>query len=103
MDSEIAPLRGVFQKYAGSRQDPNSHAVDATQAEVCVHVISPATCLYLMRKSDVTFQKVRITLKLIQSNNAWIEQIQPEPDALFDIEIFHLPLIAYYLFWFQSD
>ncbi|XP_036981245.1 tetraspanin 37 isoform X1 [Acanthopagrus latus] len=34
VDSEIAPLRGVFQKYAGSRQDPNSHAVDATQAEL---------------------------------------------------------------------
>ncbi|XP_074517595.1 tetraspanin 37 [Sebastes fasciatus] len=34
LDSEIAPLSGVFQKYTGSSQDPNSRAVDATQEEL---------------------------------------------------------------------
>ncbi|XP_070777205.1 tetraspanin 37 [Enoplosus armatus] len=34
LDSEIAPLSGVFQKYSGSSQDPNSRAVDATQEEL---------------------------------------------------------------------
>lgn len=33
LDSEIAPLSGVFQKYTGSSQDPNSRAVDITQEE----------------------------------------------------------------------
>ncbi|XP_042245140.1 tetraspanin 37 isoform X2 [Thunnus maccoyii] len=35
LDSEIAPLSGVFQNYTGISQDPNSHAVDATQEECC--------------------------------------------------------------------
>ncbi|XP_073339551.1 tetraspanin 37 [Pagrus major] len=34
LDSEIAPLRGVFQRYTGSSQDPNSRAVDATQEKL---------------------------------------------------------------------
>ncbi|XP_053191048.1 tetraspanin 37 [Scomber japonicus] len=34
LDSEIAPLSEVFQKYTGSSQDPNSRAVDATQEEL---------------------------------------------------------------------
>ncbi|XP_044023781.1 tetraspanin 37 [Siniperca chuatsi] len=34
LDSEIAPLSGVFQKYTGSSQDPNSQTVDATQEEL---------------------------------------------------------------------
>ncbi|XP_075964802.1 tetraspanin 37 [Anarhichas minor] len=34
LDSEIAPLSGVFQNYTGSREDPNSRAVDATQEEL---------------------------------------------------------------------
>lgn len=36
MDSELAPLSGVFQKYTGSSQDSISRAVDATQEEVCI-------------------------------------------------------------------
>ncbi|XP_039642824.1 tetraspanin 37 isoform X2 [Perca fluviatilis] len=34
LDSEIAPLRGVFQNYTGSSQDLNSRAVDAAQEEL---------------------------------------------------------------------
>ncbi|XP_033498278.1 tetraspanin 37 isoform X1 [Epinephelus lanceolatus] len=34
LDSEIAPLSGVFQNYTGNVQDPNSLAVDATQEEL---------------------------------------------------------------------
>ncbi|XP_044230848.1 tetraspanin 37 [Thunnus albacares] len=34
LDSEITPLSGVFQNYTGINQDPNSHAVDATQEEL---------------------------------------------------------------------
>ncbi|XP_070697800.1 tetraspanin 37 [Pempheris klunzingeri] len=34
LDSEIAPLSGVFQKYTGSSQDPHSRAVDVTQEEL---------------------------------------------------------------------
>nr|XP_046267988.1 tetraspanin 37 isoform X1 [Scatophagus argus] len=33
LDSEMAPLSGIFQNYTGSSQDPNSRAVDATQEE----------------------------------------------------------------------
>lgn len=36
MDSELAPLSGVFQKYTGNSQDRISRAVDATQEEVCI-------------------------------------------------------------------
>lgn len=36
LDSELAPLSGMFQKYTGSSQDPISRAVDATQEEVCI-------------------------------------------------------------------
>ncbi|KAE8290138.1 hypothetical protein D5F01_LYC11856 [Larimichthys crocea] len=35
LDSEIAPLSGMFQKYTGSSQDANSRAVDAAQEEGC--------------------------------------------------------------------
>ncbi|XP_071772021.2 tetraspanin 37 [Centroberyx gerrardi] len=34
LDSEMAPFRGVFQRYTGSSQDPDSTAVDATQEEL---------------------------------------------------------------------
>lgn len=34
LDSETAPLSGVFQKYTGSSQDANSRAVDAIQEEL---------------------------------------------------------------------
>lgn len=34
LDLDIAPLRGVFQKYTGSSQDPNSRAVDITQEKL---------------------------------------------------------------------
>ncbi|XP_029282458.1 tetraspanin 37 isoform X2 [Cottoperca gobio] len=34
LDSALSPLSGVFQNYTGSSQDPNSQAVDATQAEL---------------------------------------------------------------------
>ncbi|XP_026196263.1 tetraspanin 37 isoform X2 [Anabas testudineus] len=34
LDSEIAPLTGVFQNYTGSSQDSNSRAVDVTQEEL---------------------------------------------------------------------
>ncbi|KAE8290126.1 Tetraspanin-3 [Larimichthys crocea] len=34
LDSEIAPLSGMFQKYTGSSQDANSRAVDAAQEEL---------------------------------------------------------------------
>uniref|UniRef100_A0A4W6E1D9 Tetraspanin 37 n=1 Tax=Lates calcarifer TaxID=8187 RepID=A0A4W6E1D9_LATCA len=34
LDSEITSLRGVFQNYTGSSQDPNSRTVDATQEEL---------------------------------------------------------------------
>ncbi|XP_041668429.1 tetraspanin 37 [Cheilinus undulatus] len=34
MDSELAPLKGVFQNYTGSSQDPNSRAVDIIQEEL---------------------------------------------------------------------
>ncbi|XP_031165890.1 tetraspanin 37 isoform X1 [Sander lucioperca] len=34
LDSEIAPLRGVFQNYTGSSKDLNSRAVDAAQEEL---------------------------------------------------------------------
>lgn len=34
LDSELAALGGVFEKYTGSSQDPNSRAVDATQEEL---------------------------------------------------------------------
>lgn len=32
--AEMAPFRGVFQRYTGSSQDPDSNAVDATQEEL---------------------------------------------------------------------
>ncbi|KAM4625181.1 tetraspanin 37 [Polymixia lowei] len=32
--SELAPFRGVFERYTGSSQEPNSRAVDATQEEL---------------------------------------------------------------------
>ncbi|XP_030573991.1 tetraspanin 37 isoform X2 [Archocentrus centrarchus] len=31
LDTEVAPLSGVFQNYTGSSQDPNSRSVDAMQ------------------------------------------------------------------------
>ncbi|KAM3870954.1 tetraspanin 37 [Diretmus argenteus] len=34
VDSELAPLRGVFQSYTGSSQDPAASAVDATQGQL---------------------------------------------------------------------
>lgn len=34
LDSDIAPLSGVFQKYTGSSQDANARAVDVTQEEL---------------------------------------------------------------------
>ncbi|KAF7659867.1 hypothetical protein LDENG_00291780 [Lucifuga dentata] len=34
LDSEIAPLSGVFNKYTGSSQNPTTHAVDALQEEL---------------------------------------------------------------------
>ncbi|XP_063765455.1 tetraspanin 37 isoform X2 [Eleginops maclovinus] len=34
LESELAPLSGVFHNYTGSSQDPDSQAVDATQAEL---------------------------------------------------------------------
>ncbi|KAA8581985.1 hypothetical protein FQN60_008725 [Etheostoma spectabile] len=34
LESEIAPLRGVFQNYTGNSQDLNSRAVDAAQEEL---------------------------------------------------------------------
>lgn len=34
LDSEIGPLRGVFQRYTGKSQDPASQAVDAAQEEL---------------------------------------------------------------------
>ncbi|XP_076013605.1 tetraspanin 37 isoform X2 [Genypterus blacodes] len=33
LDSNLAPLGGVFNKYTGSSEDPTSHSVDATQEE----------------------------------------------------------------------
>lgn len=40
LDSELAPLSGIFQKYTGGSQDPISRAVDATQEEVCIVFIT---------------------------------------------------------------
>ncbi|XP_029900178.1 tetraspanin 37 isoform X1 [Myripristis murdjan] len=34
LHSEVAPLRGVFQRYTASSQDPESRAVDAAQEEL---------------------------------------------------------------------
>ncbi|KAM7376127.1 hypothetical protein PAMP_005874 [Pampus punctatissimus] len=34
LESEIAPLSGLFQNYTGNSYDPYSHAVDATQEEL---------------------------------------------------------------------